>query len=106
MLDNSSLELLQTFPPDTVWCETITSHVSSSSEQHEEIEVPDGESMRSIRIKLKMQNRLMKKEQRLLKKIERILQDQSSKLDLEDLMLKGLTTALPRQKWQEYLTDS
>jgi hypothetical protein len=97
-------DLIEAFPPDTVWCESIaTQELSDPCYQTEDIVSPDQESIRSIRLNLKLQNRQLKKQHRLLKKIERLLQDESSRLDTELVILSGFSKDLPRQKWQDYL---
>ena len=89
--------MLESFPLDTYWCETRV------EEQIENSIVRNSDSIHSLRIKLKRHNRHLRKELRILKKVESLLQDQASKLEVEKLLLKGVSTTLPRQQWQDYI---
>ncbi len=103
--------VIESFPKDIFWCEDFHEEdpIVNSSIEAEVTELSgskESESVHSVRTKLKKQSRRLRTERRIWKKIEKLLQDQSSKLDVEHVVLKGLSMSLPRQKWQDYLMDS
>ncbi len=103
--------VMESFPKDIFWCEVIQQEdrIVNSSVEAEITELSgsrETESLHSIKTKLKKQSRRLRTERKIWKKIENILQDQASKLDVEHVLLKGLSMSLPRQQWQDYLQDS
>jgi hypothetical protein len=105
------MRVMDSFPKDIFWCEAFPQEepVVNSSMEVEVIESSgsrEPESLHSIRTKLKKQSRRLRTERKIWKKIEKILEDQASKLDVEHVLLKGLSMSLPRQQFQDYLMDS
>ncbi len=103
--------VLESFPKDICWCEVAQQeepnvNCSIEAEAIESIGSREPESLHSIRTKLKKQSRRLRTERKIWKKVEKILQDQASKLDVEHVLLKGLSMSLPRQQWQDYIKDS
>jgi hypothetical protein len=101
--------VIESFPKDIFWCEVSQQDdplVNIIQAEEESIVSRESESVHSIRTKLKKQSRRLRTERKIWKKMEKLLQDQASKLDVEHVLLKGLSMSLPRQEWQDYLMDS